>query len=271
MKGTTTVDDRRDRTARDAPIDPRIEARRREVRAARQRRYRHILLTIAIIATVLGAGYGITRSAVLDVDTIDVVGAVHQDADAVRTSSGIRVGDHLVGLDLDRARDQIMALPWVADARVERHWTGGIEIIMTERTPAAAVHVGTDDWLVVDSDRRVLYTSATQPGELPAIEGLRPAPVGQVLDAGAQPAITVARALSPGLRTRVITVNGANPDALEMTIRPAGIIRFGGSQDVQQKITSLQAVFAQADLRGLCVVDVRVPDSPVLTRGAPCA
>jgi hypothetical protein len=33
----------------------------------------------------------------------------------------------------------------------------------------------------------------------------------------------------------------------------------------------LQTVFAQVDLQGLCVVDVRVADAPVLTRGTTCA
>jgi cell division protein FtsQ len=269
---TIDRDERKERPVRAGPtIDPRIEARRREVHDARQRRYRRILLVVAIIATVVAGGYGITRSAMLDVDDINVAGAVHQDVGTIRSASGIRVGDHLVDVDLDRAAEQIKALPWVAGVDIERSWHGSIDLAITERAPAAAVHLGADGWLVVDSDRRVLFSSATQPADLPVIEGIASAAVGQTLDPSAQPAVTVARALSPGLRTRVIAVNGATPDALEMTIRPAGKIRFGGAQDVQQKITSLQAVFAQADLRGLCVVDVRVPDSPVLTRGAPCA
>ena len=274
MSRTTTID-RTDRRRRDddasPPIDPRIDARRREVREARQGRVRRALLVVALLATVIACGYGATRSALLDIDAINVTGAEHTTADAVRLASGLRVGDHLVELDLDRAGDQIRALPWVADVTVERSWKGTIDIGITERSPAAAVHAGGDGWLVVDSDRRVLFTSPTAPTDLPIIEGVKGVGVGQSLDASAQPAITVARALSPGLRTRVIAVHGDDPGALVMDIRPAGRIRFGAATDVQQKITSLQAGFAQADLAGLCVVDVRVPDSPVLTRGAPCA
>jgi cell division protein FtsQ len=274
MTRTTTLD-RAERRRRDddsvPPSDPRIDARRREVREARQGRLRRALLVVALLATVVACGYGATRSALLDIDTINVNGAQHTTADAVRLASGLRVGDHLVELDLDRAGEQIRALPWVADVTVERSWSGTIDLTVTERSPAAAVHAGGDGWLIVDSDRRVLFTSPTAPTDLPLIEGVKSAGVGQTLDATAQPAITVARALSPGLRTRVIAVHGEDPDALVMDIRPAGRIRFGAATDVQQKITSLQAIFAQADLAGLCVVDVRVPDSPVLTRGAPCA
>jgi cell division protein FtsQ len=276
MTRSSTIDrtERSDRGGRDdgsvPPIDPRIDARRREVREARQGRLRRALLVVAIIATVIACGYGATRSALLDIDAVNVTGAQHTTPDAVRLTSGLRVGDHLMDLDLERAGEQIRTLPWVADVAVARSWTGTIDITITERSPAAAVHAG-DGWLVVDSDRRVLFSSATAPADLPVIEGVPGVAVGQSLDASAQPAITVARALSPGLRTRVVAVHGDDPDALTMDIRPAGRIRFGSATDVQQKITSLQAVFAQADLAGLCVVDVRVPDSPVLTRGAPCA
>jgi cell division protein FtsQ len=274
MTRTTTIDRTERRRREDdavPPIDPRIDARRREVREARHGRLRRTLLVVAILATVMASGYGATRSALLDIDAINVNGAQHTAADTVRQASGLRVGDHLVEIDLDRAGEQIRALPWVADVTVDRSWKGTIDVTITERSPAAAVHAGGDGWLVVDSDRRVLFSSATAPPDLPIIEGVGGVPVGQSLDASAQPAITVARALSPGLRTRVIAVHADDPAALVMDIRPAGKVRFGGATDVQQKITSLQAVFAQADLAGLCVVDVRVPDSPVLTRGAPCA
>ena len=252
-------------------IDPRIEARRRDVRTARAVRHRRIALVVAIVVTLVGVAYGITRSALLDINTIDVHAGAHETPPDIRNASGLRPGDRLVDLDLDRAAAAIRAMPWVRDVTIDRSWRGTIDIAVTERTPAAAVHAGAAGWLVVDTDRRVLAVSTVAPDGLPVIEGVASVAVGQTLDPSAQDAITVARALSPGLRTRVIAVDATVPTQLLLTVRPAGVIRFGSADQVEQKIVSLQAVYAQADLTNLCAVDIRVPDAPVLTRGAPCA
>ncbi len=259
----------------DAPapsrVDPRIDARRREVLDLRHRRRRRAALVVAVVATVLGVLYGVTRSAALDIDTITVAGASLTPAADVRRASGLHVGDHLVELDLDRAETQIRALPWIHVASVTRGWDGTIDITVTERVAVAAVHAPDGSWLIVDRDRRVLAQSPVALPEVPAIEGVPVAGVGQTVDGAAQPAIDVAAALSPGLRTRVVAVQGAHPDAIDLTIKPAAVIHWGRADQLDEKVRSLQALFAQADISNLCSVDIRVPDSPVLTRGAPCA
>jgi cell division protein FtsQ len=253
------------------PIDPRIDARRRDVAEVRHRRRRRAALVLAVIVTILGAAYGISRSAALDVDDVVVTGASRTPVADIRAASGVHLGDHLVELDLDRAAGQIRALPWIRDVSINRSWYGTIDIAVEERVAVAAVHPSDAAWLLVDADRRVVAVSDAAPADLPVIEGVGGAVLGQTLDPAAQAAIDVAAALSPGLRTRVITVQGAHPDAIELRIRPAAVIRFGRAEQIDQKIRSLQALFAQADLQNLCAVDIRVPDSPVLTRGAPCA
>ncbi len=253
------------------PVDPRIDARRREVHDQRHQRRRRAALTVAVAVTVVGLLYGVTRSPLLDVDAIAVTGASLTPDAQVRAASGVHVGDHLVGLDLDRATEQIRALPWVHDVTVTRSWRGTIDIAVTERVAVAAIHAPDGSWLIVDRDRRVLAQSAVALPEVPAIEGVAVAAVGQLVDPSAQAAIDVAAALSPGLRSRVLTVQGARPDAVDLTIRPAAVIHIGRADQLEEKVRSLQALFAQADLTDLCSVDIRVPDSPVLTRGAPCA
>jgi cell division protein FtsQ len=250
-------------------IDPRIAARRHAVRSARSLRNRRIALVVASVATILATLYGVTRSALLDVDTITVTGSTHASPAEVVARSGLHVGDHLVGLDPDAAAAQIRQLPWVRDVTVTRNWRGTIDLAIEERSPAAAVHLGAAGWLVVDSDRRVLAAApaaATPPAGLPAIEGVAGAAVGDTLDPSAQGAITVARAISPGLRTRVTAVDGQDPTSLVLDVLPATKVRFGTADQLEQKIRSLQAVYAQADLTNLCAIDMRVPDAPVLTR-----
>lgn len=268
-----TLDRRRQaRDDADASIDPRIEARRREVLALRRARRKRWLLAVAVVATLGAVAYGVAHSPLLDVDDITVSGATHTQDDVVRAASGIAVGDHLVGLDTARAEQQVQALPWVRDVSIDRSWAGTVAITVTERTPVAAL-AATDGsgWLLVDDQRRVVATLPAAPTELPALSGLAPVAVGQYLDPRADDALRVARALPAGVRSRVTEVRIGDGGTIELALRPTGVVRFGGAADLGVKMQSLQTVFGQVDLSCLAAVDLRVPDAPVLTRDRSCA
>jgi len=274
MSILTPLDPRRRAAAEDdEPIDPRIEARRQAVHGERRHRLRRRLLVVALVVSVLAALYGVTRTAALDVDTVTVSGNQQTDANALRQAAGIRIGDRLTDLDLARAEASMRELPWVRDAVAERSWKGTVELRVTERAPVAALVVpGTaaPSWVLVDADRRVLAPLATAPTELPVVEGVAPVAPGQQLDPAVRDALTVAQALTPGLRSRVGAVRSVEGSSVDLTVRPAGIVHLGPVDQLPAKIQSLQTVFGQVDLHCLATVDVRVPDAPVLTRDRAC-
>jgi hypothetical protein len=53
---------------------------------------------------------------------------------------------------------------------------------------------------------------------------------------------------------------------VELRLAPDGVVRLGRPEDLARKFDAVRAVLAQVDLRNLAVLDVRRPDSPVLTR-----
>jgi cell division septal protein FtsQ len=271
---TTLAPRRRGTDEDDDPIDPRIEARRRAVHGERRHRRHRRVLVVAITITVLAALYGVTRTAALDVDRVQVEGAHQTTPDAVRQASGILVGDRLLDLDLARAEANIRALPWVRDVVAERSWKGTIDLRVTERSPVAALRVGTppspETWVLVDAERRVLAPLTTPPTELPVIAGVAPVAPGQQLDASSAEALTVAQALTPGLRSRVATVRVGEGGTVDLDVRPAGVVHLGSTDELGSKIQSMQTVFGQVDLHCLASVDLRVPDAPVLTRDRAC-
>jgi len=71
--------------------------------------------------------------------------------------------------------------------------------------------------------------------------------------------------LPPRLLDRV---PGVVPKAggLELPLRPEGVVRFGEAERVGEKLTAIETVLARVERR-VAVIDVRVPDAPVLTRG----
>lgn len=269
-----TLDRRRraDHADGDAPIDPRIEARRQAVVIERHIRRKRRLLILAATVTVAAGVYLASRSAAFDVDRVEIVGNAQTTPDDIRSAATIGEGDQLADLDLAGSEARVRALPWVATAQVTRTWRGSVTIAVTERVPAAALATPVaGGWLVVDDQRRVLGTLAGPPTELPVIEGIDAVPVGQHLDGRSQPALTVAGALTPGLRSRVASVRVTGEGAVELVVRPAGIVRVGTVDDLDQKVQSLQTIFGQVDLHCLASVDLRVPDQPVLTRDRTCA
>lgn len=254
-----------------AKIDPRIEARRREVLAARRRRRHRRMVIIAVLVTMLGGSFALTRSAALDIDVIQVSPAANTSERQLRDAVGLHVGDHLVDVDLGAIEGRVRALPWVKDVQLERFWRGSIAVSVTERVPVATIHVGAAGWFLVDADGQALAARSTLPVDLPVVEATVTPVVGEAIVPIERDAIRVARALTPGLRSRVSAVRITSDNVIELALKPTGVARLGSAEDLAQQVTSLQTVFAQVDLKDLCVIDLRVADAPVLTRGTACA
>ena len=251
-------------------VDPRIAARRDDVAHARRTRLQRRAVAVAIVVGLLAGLALLTRSAALDVDRVAVTGTVRTDPAAIAAASGIAPGTPLLGLDLDQALARVQAEPWVRSATIDRTWSGVVSISIVEREPVATINAGAGGWLQVDAERRVVAATPDPPA-LPIIDGVGVASVGGELAPDAQAAIDVARALTPGLRTRVAVVDGSDPRAIELTLQPTGTVHFGPATALDERIRSLQTVFAQVDLLCLDTIDLQVPDTAVLTRVPACA
>jgi cell division protein FtsQ len=256
-------------------VDPRLRARRIEVqRDAGRRRLRRVLAILGATGAVLAA-YAVTQSPVLDVDHVRVSGGERTDHGAVAFASGIGRGEPMVSLDTGAVARRIEALPWVRTARVERRWPGTVRVSITERTPAAVVPVGEGDearLALVDASGRVLSdgsdtsdgTAAPMPPGLPTLADVRgDVTAGETLDRDARDALAVVAALAEALPGTVAEVS----TDLDATLVSGGQVRFGTAEDLDDKIVAVETVLADVDVDGLAVLDVRVPGSPVLTRG----
>ena len=101
-------------------MDPRIRRRRVEVRREEGRRRFRVLLGVTAVVAAGCVGWAANGSALLDLDRIVVVDAVHTAPDDARFASGLRRGEPLSGVDQAAAARAVETLPWVADAVVVR-------------------------------------------------------------------------------------------------------------------------------------------------------
>lgn len=251
-------------------IDPRLRARRIAVRRDEGRRRLRRLGILGALAGVVVVAIGVTRSPVLDVDRVVVVGASHTSIDDVQRATGIRRHTAMVDLNLDRARDGVSALPWIRSVSVQRSWPGTVKVVVSERSAIAVVAAGPAGFALVDGDGRVLETSLAAPtGYVLLANVATPGAPGTTIDPSASDALAVARGFTDSLRADVSTVV-VQSDGVELRLVKGGIVRLGPATDIDTKLRNAETVLRSADATNLCALDMRVPSAPSLTRGKGC-
>lgn len=251
-------------------IDPRIRARRREIKrsAGRRRLRRVIALGSLVVAAMLCVA--LTFTPLLDVDRLTVAGQFRTAPEDIVAAGGISRGDPLVHLDLVAAERRVEALPWVRRADVSRDWSGTVRYRIIEREPAAAVEAGDGAWFAVDGGGRAVAGLDGAPVGLPVIEGTRIEPsVGAESPRDELGPYRVAAAIPAGTRPLVASVVLESDRSVTIRLVAGGRVTVGENDDLRQKGTALAGILAAVDP---CVgtLDLSIASAPVLTRAPGC-
>ena len=252
---------------------PRIAQRRAAVDAAtrtKEVRRRRLLWLALAAALVLLSGYLATQSEMLDVDRLEVSGAVRTPHDDIIAAAGIRAGAPLVGLDLGAARERIARLPWVKDVYSSRSWNGVVGFRVTERSPLAALATPSG-WALVEENGRVLAVEQQFPGAPVPILGLNIAQAapGDWLEPSQRGAVSVAAALYEPVRGVVRSIQ-VGPEGFVLDLHNTGRVLLGDSGEMAAKVLAVHTFIERVNLRCMDTLDVRSPGNPVLTRRIPC-
>lgn len=260
---TTADDSRPTRVA----IDPRIRQRRLDVLRDEGRRRLRLVVGIAMLAAIVLAGWGLTRSPLLDVDTVRVRGAAHSTPEEVTAAAGLDRHPPMLELEEKELAAAIEALPWVDSARVRKDWPGTVEVTLLERTALAAVPGENDQWTLLDPTGRVLAHQQGQPPEMTRIElASAPGEPGSRVAAPARAALGIVESLPAPLAGRVPTIRVAQDATIELVLDGKIPVRFGPASDIRAKVVALTTLVQKADLARTTSIDVRAPTAPVLTR-----
>ena len=265
----TTTAARAAAPAREAPrrgaIDPRIRARRAEVlRAEARRRLRRTLAVTALLVVVAGGWLGL-HTKLFAARVVTVVGAVHTPASAVIAAGGLTNDPPLIDVGSGTAA-RIERLPWVAKATVERRWPDGVRVVVTERTPVAAVaqDAPAKGWAIVDRSGKVLADEPQVPAGLVQVAGPVPPGAPGSTVAGARAALAVAATLPKAFASQVVEVQEARSGDVTLHLTSPLTVYLGSTASLHQKYEDTAAVLAGASLASGDVIDVSVPDAPVV-------
>ena len=247
-------------------MDPRIRERRVAVlRDAGRRRLRLLAIGAGGVALV-GLAYGTTRSPLLDVDEVRLLGAAHTTQEQIEEAGRLGGGPQLADVKPAVVVARLERLPWVQDAKVVRHWPSTVEVTLVERTPLATVPAAAGGWALVDGTGRVLeVTPEPASGMVQVNAAAAPAP-GEHVRPVTVGALGVLDALPPSLSERVNGLTVAEDGTIDVHAVGLPLIHFGRPTAVRAKLVALTTLVARTNLKGATAIDVRVPTAPVLTR-----
>jgi cell division protein FtsQ len=228
-----------------------------------------VLAAVAAIALFTGATWATTRSALLDVDHIQVSGGALVTADQAVAGAGLRRGQPMLSVDTAAAERHLRDLPWVATAVVERSFPNTVRIGLTERAAAAIAANPAGGWVVLDGTGRVLAAQPDRPANLPEVTGAGATPAPAATMDAARPALDVVAALPEAVRKQLTNVALEN----EAVTLHTGVreIRIGPPTQLPAKVAALSVLLDRVGNRSVAVLDLRVPQAPVVVPTAPTA
>lgn len=255
----------------DASIDPRIRARRIEVKRSEGRKRLRRLGVVSAGGAVVAGLAGLSMTPLLDVDRVVVEGAARSGAGAVAGASGIELGQAMATADLGAAASAVTRLPWVRTAEVRRRWPGTVVVEVVERTPVAAVPATGEGWTLLDADGRQLAVEVAPAPEVVRIEvDPRDPELGEAVQTRTRSVLALAASVPPALSGRLVALRPGRSGSVQGTValRDGGsaTVDFGRPDQVQAKWVALVTVLDGVEPAGLTRIDVRVPSAPVLTR-----
>jgi cell division protein FtsQ len=240
----------------DTKPDPRLAStRKRFARRQWARRWlawRRLLVAALVLLLVGGAVYTVYFSSVLAVEGVEVRGLDTLRVADITAAADVPVGEPLATIDLEAIERKVSSLGEVRSVEVSRQWPHDVLIEVEERVPVAVLRLG-DQLRNLDADGVIFGDRKHPPGNLPMVETDADTSSDALREAAA-----VAGALDPALLAIVDHLEVATVDQITLFLRDGRIVRWGSSEQSQEKAEVLSALLK----RKAEVYDVSVPGAP---------
>ena len=199
---------------------------------------------------------------------MSVEGTHHVSVDTVVSASALD-GAQAFTASAGRARERLLRLPALRDARVEITVPDRVRIAVTERTALGRWVAAGLEWFV-DADG-VLFASidARAAPEVRVADEREPRQAGDRLDPALVDAALKLARLGPSdlsadaTAPRVVLAAGAN--GLVLRTAAGWEIRFGGAERIDEKIAIAKRFLRENPQKKLDYLDVRTPDTYVVS------
>ena len=195
-----------------------------------------------------------------------VTGALHTTEAEVLAVSGLAADPPLIDVDTGRAEAALDRLPWVGSAEVRVEWPDSVTVSIAERHPLVAMPLPRGGFLLADASGRILATTVQRPAGLLEASGPVGAgrPGGRLPQADA-PLLATAARLPSSLEAHVTAVSWQPGLGVELSLAAGQRVLLGSESDLAEQAIALTTLLDKVPLHGVATIDLRVPDSPLLT------
>jgi cell division protein FtsQ len=253
-------------------IDPRIRQRRVAIQRSQGRKRLLWLGGATGVLVLVVLVVALAHTPWFGARAISVTGTHPRTSDAaIVAAAGLQNHPPLISLNPGAVARRVEALPFIATARVHKHWPDGVQIAVTERVPVVQMAGPGSSWSLLDGHGRTLQVV---PGRVPglvvyivhtATAGIPPAPVGGSLPPSAAPGLEVSRSLPPAFADQVVSVTVAADGSISMALTSGITVLFGSDADRTSKYKDIAAILSSGTLHATSVIDVSVPASPTVS------
>jgi cell division protein FtsQ len=232
------------------------------VDAVRGRRV--VAAAIAVAVVIVATSLVVSRSSLLHLRHLDVVGTTSLTRAEVERLSGLSSSTNVLWFDPGAVERRLESDPWVATATVSRRLPGTIQISVVERVPVAMIR-DERGFTVVAADGVALTTVERDPA-LPEI----------VVVAGSSARWGNAQARAAAARAIAGLAGGSRPGVVRAVVWSGSLtveldggtrVEFGDPIGIEAKAAAARRILRWATSRRASVARVNViaPDSPTAT------
>ncbi|MCD7774872.1 MAG: FtsQ-type POTRA domain-containing protein [Clostridiales bacterium] len=224
----------------------------REKKRRRLRLRRRIGLGI-ILCVILAFVLFLLFTFLFKVDTVEVTGktdsegnissySTYYTSDEIISASGIDTGDSLVLMSVSGVAERIVrTLPYIGSVTVEKHYPGGVTLVIEETEDFYAIEVG-NSYVVLDRSFKVLGTYESVPEGCAVLDGitLSQAVTGETAvfddEAYKDRIETVADSCEANGITDVTAYDFSNLAAVKIIIGGKATVNLGTITDIDEKL-----------------------------------
>ncbi|MCF8554197.1 MAG: FtsQ-type POTRA domain-containing protein [Candidatus Nanopelagicales bacterium] len=183
---------------------------------------------------------------------ISVTGNERLTIEQISTLAEVPIGNSLMSIDTAAMAAQLMSMPEIEVATVERGWPHTILIKVTERTPIA-VAATASGFNLIDSQGHNAGVVAAPPAGLLIISAQPDsnAMLGAIKTLAAIPA-----------QWQLIGLSAPTQDSIVATLGSGAVITFGSSERAADKVEVAQALME----KGYSVINVSAPDAATVLK-----
>lgn len=250
----------------DRPDSTFEERQRRSRRRERLQKVKWLKLAGAIVASIVVV-IALLASPIFAIRSVTVEGNVYTSKEVLVAVTKTLKGASVFTVNTGRARELLLADPWVSDVRITTRFPGKALVEIAERVPIIW-YVGDDQKArIVDARGHVIAVLAGWPTKYLRVVGVGPSlEAGAVADDVYRAAAQLVLALPDELRPLVKSLEVSAGGELAMTLGGGTLIRFGPPNDLQIKLVAVVVLLRRQNPSTLAVIDVSTGEPTVQIR-----